>query len=187
MLGMKKPRGYLYTMVTQYLRDVAQRKSTRFGSEGPRFQNSPSRHKVMRMPRRFRDYLAPNYADEPSKGLYNAKAGDVIEIGMQGTRNKREIKIVAVLASGKLRDAAGNIFNRDGMIYRGAEYWSQGAKKAGRKIYAVPMTKEKNEKNKLKRAQDSLFSLIKNRKDKLTVEQIKAIGKVLNVEFGNFD
>lgn len=132
---------------------------------------------------RFRDYLKPNYADEPSKGLYNAKVGDVIEIGMQGTRNKREIKIVEILSSDKLKDAAGNIFHRNGMIYRGAEYWSQGAKKAGRKIYAVPMTKEKNSKNNLKLAQESLFRVMEDRKYKLTKDQIRAIGQILNVEF----
>lgn len=139
------------------------------------------------MSNRFRDYLPTNYADQPSKGLYDVKAGDVIEIGMQGTRNKREIKVVEILASDKIKDAAGNIFNRNGMIYRGAEYWSKGAKRDGRKIYATKLTKEKKTKSNLKLGQDMLLSHIKAHKDELTKEQIQAIGKILNVVFGNLE
>jgi len=136
---------------------------------------------------RFRDYIKPNYADKPSKGLYDAKVGDVIEIGMSGTRNKREIKIVEILASDKLKDAAGNIFNRNGMIYRGAEYWSQSAKKNGVKIYAVQLTKEKKKQDILKTGQKMLMSYLRDHIDELTKEQIQAIGKILNVHFSNLD
>lgn len=136
---------------------------------------------------RFQNYLKSNYADKPSKGLYDVKAGDVIEIGMSGTRTKRELKIVKVLSSGKLVDSAGNIFNRNGMIYRGAEYWSRSAKKNKIKIYATPLTKDKNEKNILKISQEMLFSHIKDHKDELTKEQIQAIGKIIHVTFGNLE
>lgn len=137
--------------------------------------------------KRFRDYLPTNYAEKPSKGLYDAKAGDVIEVGMSGTRNKRELKIVKVLSSWKLEDKEGNIFNRDGTIYRGAEYWSRSAKKNGIKIYAVPLTKDKKEKSILQTGRDMLLSYIKEHKDELTKEQIQAIGKILNVTFSNLE
>lgn len=136
---------------------------------------------------RFRDYLKPNYADKPSKGLYEVKRGDVVEIGVQGSREKREIKIVEILKSGKLKDADGNIFNRNGMIYRGTRHWSQNAKENNTKIYAVPLTKEKKTKNILTIGQNMLARHIQDNKDKLTKEQIQEICKILNVHFSNLD
>lgn len=36
----------------------------------------------------YMEILKSNYADKELKGLYDAQPGDVIEIGIQGTRTK---------------------------------------------------------------------------------------------------
>jgi len=55
-------------------------------------------------------------------GLFQAKIGDRIEIGIQGQRFKHRTEIVAIGANRRLRDSWGNIFNRDGQLYRRASH-----------------------------------------------------------------
>ena len=58
------------------------------------------------------------YSDTRVVGLANAKPGDVIEIGFEGTRSKSRTRIVKVVANDRLMDADGNIFDRNGVIFR---------------------------------------------------------------------
>lgn len=52
------------------------------------------------------------------RGLHQAKVGDHIRIGIEGTRGKRDVKIAKILANDRLVDEDGNIFQRNGMIIK---------------------------------------------------------------------
>ena len=56
------------------------------------------------------------------KGLYDAQPGDIIKIGFEGSRIKHVSKIKKVVGQDRLVDTDGNIFNRNGMVYRRASY-----------------------------------------------------------------
>lgn len=56
--------------------------------------------------------------DGAVSGLHDARPGDIIEIGVEGHRNKFMTKIKKVGGKDRLMDMNGNIFNRNGMIYR---------------------------------------------------------------------
>lgn len=60
--------------------------------------------------------------DGALRGLHDAQVGDIIEIGIEGSRNKTMAKIKKVVGSNRLVDTDGNIFNRNGIIYRRASY-----------------------------------------------------------------
>ena len=63
------------------------------------------------------------YSDTRVTGLANAKPGDAIEIGFEGTRSKSRSKIIKVVANDRLMDAEGNIFNRNGIIFKKRGSW----------------------------------------------------------------
>ena len=52
------------------------------------------------------------------KGLYQARPDDYIEVGVEGTRHKESIKIDKIVSNDRLQDENGNIWNRDGTLYR---------------------------------------------------------------------
>lgn len=60
--------------------------------------------------------------DKPIRGLHDAQPGDIIEIGIEGTRNKSMTRIKKVVGQDRLVDTNGNIFNRNGVVYRRAAY-----------------------------------------------------------------
>lgn len=62
------------------------------------------------------------------RGLHDAQAGDIIEIGMEGSRIKRTSRIKKVVSKDRLMDQDGNIFNRNGVVYRRVSYPFVGSK-----------------------------------------------------------
>jgi hypothetical protein len=65
----------------------------------------------------FNDYLEDikaKFRDKPAKGLYDATPGDMIEVGFEGSRTKRQTKIKKLLPSDRLQDVEGNIYNKNG-------------------------------------------------------------------------
>lgn len=56
------------------------------------------------------------------RGLHDAQVGDIIEIGIEGSRNKTTTKIKKVVGKNRLVDTDGNIFNRNGIVYRRVSY-----------------------------------------------------------------
>jgi len=62
------------------------------------------------------------------RGLHDAQAGDIIEIGTEGTRSKRVSRIKKVVSKDRLMDQDGNIFNRNGVVYRRVSYPFVGSK-----------------------------------------------------------
>ncbi|MCK5641229.1 MAG: hypothetical protein KAJ19_10540 [Gammaproteobacteria bacterium] len=56
------------------------------------------------------------------RGLHDAQIGDIVAIGIEGFRTKHMAKIKKVVGQNKLVDTNGNIFNRNGVIYRRVSY-----------------------------------------------------------------
>ena len=74
----------------------------------------------------------------PIKGLYNAKPGDIIEVGFEGSRQKYVTKIDKIVSNDRLQDRDGNLFGRDGMVYRRKSGWMWDTK--GKIVFARHMT-----------------------------------------------
>lgn len=53
-----------------------------------------------------------------SGGLYQAKVGDMLWIGMSGMQGKDRSKVTKIFSDGKIADSEGNIFNPDGRLYK---------------------------------------------------------------------
>lgn len=51
-------------------------------------------------------------------GLHQAQVGDAIHIGIEGSRGKWYAQIVKIAANDRLMDSDGNVFGRNGVIYR---------------------------------------------------------------------
>jgi hypothetical protein len=51
-------------------------------------------------------------------GLYQAKPGDMLWIGISGMVGKDRSNVVKIYSDRKVADDAGNIFNPDGRLYR---------------------------------------------------------------------
>jgi hypothetical protein len=51
-------------------------------------------------------------------GLYQAKPGDVLWIGISGMVGKDRSNVVKIYSDGKVGDNVGNIFNPDGRLYK---------------------------------------------------------------------
>jgi len=120
------------------------------------------------------------YADKRVVGLANVKPGDAIEIGFEGTRSKARSKIVKVVANDRLMDAEGNIFNRNGIIFRKRGSWVKHAGANSKIISARQITK--------KEYIDSIMSFVsKQLKEfdwaKLPPETLIEVGKLIHIGF----
>lgn len=76
------------------------------------------------------------------KGLYDVRQGDYIEIGFEGSRYKEKVKIVKVTNTNRLQDQWGNIFDRNGMIYRRMGGRIKQISNKSKIIYARPVTQK---------------------------------------------
>ena len=118
------------------------------------------------------------YSDKPVTGLATAKPGDVIEIGFEGTRFKQLSIISKVVSNDRLQDENGNIFNRNGIIFRKKRTW---IKQAGDKIVSARQVTVKEYK---KRMMDFVEKQLKNFQwSKLDPEQLIEIGKIIKIGF----
>ena len=82
----------------------------------------------------FDEFINEGYAPNSVTGLHNAKPGDFIEIGFEGTRYKSKSKIEKIVSNNRLQDTDGNIFDRNGIIFRKKASW---VKQAGDKIVSA--------------------------------------------------
>jgi hypothetical protein len=124
--------------------------------------------------------------EKPVKGLYDAKVGDRLKIGVQGERSKdTHVLIKKVLPTNRLQTERGDIFDRNGMIHTRKSSYFKSLKKEDRIVFAQHMTADEVKKKQIKSAHSLLSDLIL--KKELSVQQIKAIGKIINVNFGNLD
>ena len=112
-------------------------------------------------------------------GLYNARVGDIIEIGIEGTRHKMQTKIAKVTEK-KVTDREGNIFHRDGNIFR-RKSWQAVTLAPGKKVYAKHVTQKNLDDGHHK---DRLNYLKKYRWENLDEARLKQVLSILRVDFG---
>jgi len=122
------------------------------------------------------------YSDTRVTGLANAKPGDAIEIGFEGTRYKQRARIAKIVANDRLMDTEGNIFNRNGIIFRKKGSW---IKQAGKKIVSARQITYKE-------YTDSIMEFVsKSLKDfdwaKLSPETLIEVGKLIHRGFPQLD
>lgn len=69
-------------------------------------------------------------------GLYQAKVGDTLWIGMSGMNGKDRSKVTKLYPDGKIGDSEGNIFNPDGRLYKSTNIRYQKKSNPGKIISA---------------------------------------------------
>lgn len=122
------------------------------------------------------------------KGLYDIKAGDIINVGIEGQRGKHQTKIVKVSASGKLVDASGNMYNRDGSVFRlkngtKLQYSIPGKDK---KVYAQPVLQKEFDTQYKKTKIDFIRKFDWESQDVSIIEEVlEIIKKLTNTEQAN--
>lgn len=119
-------------------------------------------------------------AVKPIKGLYNARVGDILEIGVEGFPHKIHSKIAKIGKSGKLMDTNGNIFDRSGKVYRRKGY--ELGNTTGKIVWARHMTQKQLDKEHDKRRREFLKTYDWNDLDPKRIEEIL---KILRVSFGD--
>lgn len=121
----------------------------------------------------------PGYSADTMRGLYRAKVGDFIQIGIEGSRVKYRSKIIKIVKNDKLQDENGNVFNRDGRIQVRKSSWvkAYGNKKI---VSAKRITEDEYKKNILQ-----FISSILQKYDysKLHPEKLKELGKIIGMSF----
>lgn len=113
------------------------------------------------------------------KGLHNAKVGDIIKIGVEGSRRKFTTRIQKIVGKDRLQDIDGNVFDRSGKIFRRKGINLIGTK--GKIIFAKQATQKELDDDLFERKIDFLSKIKWNKK---SPEKIDQILKILNVEFG---
>ena len=76
------------------------------------------------------------------RGLYQAKVGDPIWIGVQGDLGKNRSEISKILPDGKLVDKLGNIYFPNGRLYRGGDANTTKKTNPGKEISAQLITQK---------------------------------------------
>lgn len=82
-----------------------------------------------------------DYAENYSSGLYNAKMGSIIMIGIQGQRNKFWGKIESTDKNGRFVTGDGDVFDKNGLLFKSKQHWFSDAIKKKLKVSAVLKTK----------------------------------------------
>jgi len=111
-------------------------------------------------------------------GLYHAKPGDLIEIGIEGSRAKYKTRIAKIVTNDRLQDTDGNVFGRDGMVYRRSSWWLRGTK--GKIVFAKHITVKDLEKEL---EDDKIRFLKKYNWEGLNSEKRDQIIKILGIRF----
>lgn len=131
--------------------------------------------------KKFKDYLE-NYKDATDKGLmkrnlsglYNAKVGDILLIGVEGQNFKERSTIKNIASNGKITDREGNIYNASGKIYRRKK---NSGKPDDKIIYAKHMT----EKQMNKEIREHKIIFLKTIKwEKLTDTELEKVLEIFN-------
>jgi len=119
-------------------------------------------------------------ADKSITGLHDAKVGDIIQIGIQGMPQKLVTKIARVVSSNRLQDEEGNVFGRDGIIFRRKGYQLAGS--TGKIVSARQVTQKEldNAHDKQRRKYLKGYDW-----DKLDDERLTKVLNLLRVDFGD--
>lgn len=125
-------------------------------------------------------------SDKYIGGLHQAEVGDYIKIGIEGTRVKHLTKIVKVIPdTNRLVDGDGNIFDRNGVVYRRKDGWAKWYGK-GKIVSAKIVTQKEFDEDYKKIKVDFLKSFeweklnikdIEKIIDQLPVKQVNTLSK----------
>ena len=120
------------------------------------------------------------YSETRVTGLAHAKPGDAIEIGFEGTRSKYHTRIVKIVANDRLMDNEGNIFNRNGIIFRKRGSWIKHVGANSKIISARHIT--------IKEYKDTMIGMVsKTLNDfdwaKLSPGTLIEVGKLIHIGF----
>lgn len=113
-------------------------------------------------------------------GLHDARVGDIIKIGVEGSRHKIYSKIAKIVANNRLQDSEGNVFGRDGMVYRRKGWELRNTK--GKIVSAKHVTQKELDQE---HHQDVIRFLTRYNWDTLSPEQLETILKTIRVSFGD--
>jgi hypothetical protein len=117
---------------------------------------------------------------KPVKGLHDARVGDILKIGIEGSRQKVNIRIAKIVANDRLQDTDGNIFDRSGHIFR-RKGGIIGMSTKGKIVFAKHATQKELEKDLLDRKIQHLDNI---KWKSMSDEKIEAVVQVLNINFG---
>lgn len=99
-----------------------------------------------------------DYAENYSSGLYNAKLGSIIMIGIQGQRNKFWGKIDAIDKNGRFVTADGDVFDKNGLLFKSKQHWFSDALKKKLKVSAILKTKAQQLEETMTFVKKSLYA-----------------------------
>ncbi len=116
-------------------------------------------------------------------GLHDARPGDIIKIGIEGTRQKVTVKIAKVVANDRLQDTEGNIFDRSGKVFRKKGFFLKHLAPKGKIVFAKPATQKQLDADLEERRIEHLTNL--NWKRDVSKEKREAVLKILNVQFSS--
>lgn len=116
-------------------------------------------------------------------GLYQAKIGDMLWIGISGMVGKDRSKVTKILPDGKIVDSAGNTYNPDGRLYKSTNPRWQKKTNPGKVVSAKIATQSDLDKEY---KQIKIDFLRKFDWGKLNIEDIeKVIDSIPNYSQGN--
>ena len=115
-------------------------------------------------------------------GLYQAKVGDILWIGMSGMVGKGRSKVTKIFSDGKIADSEGNIFNPDGRLYKSSNLRWQKKTNPNKIVSAKIATQSDLDKEYKKIKIDFLR---KFDWDKMNIEDLEKIINQLPVKQGN--
>jgi hypothetical protein len=115
-------------------------------------------------------------------GLYQAKIGDMLWIGMSGMIGKDRSKVTKIFSDGKIADSEGNIFNPDGRLYKSSNSRYQKKTNPDKIVSAKIATQSDLDKEYKKIKTDFLR---KFDWDKMNIEDLEKIINQLPVKQGN--
>ena len=118
---------------------------------------------------------------KPVKGLHDARVGDILKIGIEGSRQKVNIRIAKIVANDRLQDTDGNIFDRSGHIFRRKGDGIIGRSTKGKIVFAKHATQKELEKDLLDRKVQHLDNI---KWKGMSEDKIEAVIQVLNIQFG---
>ena len=112
-------------------------------------------------------------------GLYQVQIGDMLTVGIQGTRYRQHSKVVKILPDGKVVDSLGNTFNPNGTLHRSTDYMFKKTTNPNKVASAKVVTQPELDKQYKKIKIDFLK---KFDWDKLNIEDLEKIIDQLHIK-----
>lgn len=119
-----------------------------------------------------------------SKGLYQAKVGDRLVIGQQGTRDRQRTTVKKIYFDGSVLDSDGNVFQKNGILKKAGHSLPGYANRKDATISASLMTQEEADELYVQSALEIISRNLKNIKSREQAEKmLDSLSDVLNIRF----